>query len=690
MAETVQLVIVLHNHQPVGNFDKVIDQACDQAYLPFLQKLLDHPRINVGLHTSGCLWEWLEHHRPEYGNLVGDLLRRGQLELLGGGMYEPILPVLPTRDAVGQLNALSRFLRDRFGVTPRGMWCPERVWEPHLPEAIAAAGLEYTLLDDFHFRSSVLPGRVARDYFITEHAGHQVRLLPISKKLRYTIPFQPVEDTLDYLRELMEGSEETPLVVFGDDGEKFGVWPDTYEWVYEKGWLDDFLEGLEKNLHWIELLTPSQLLDRRKPADRVYVPCTSYAEMGDWTRVDLDATEDDPPGFWRNYLHKYPEVNSMYRRMLGVSDLVSRLEEADPQSHVTLDARADIGRAQCNCAYWHGIFGGLYLNYLRQALSHHILKAEQAVLDHAPELAGPAIRLTDHDGLGWDQAVLRDRRWSAIADPARGLCLTRLDHRPTRFCWSDVLTRRREAYHAKVFNYDAAAADDHASIHDVVRFKEEGLKEKLVFDPHRRVSFTTFFSTTDRAVEFRDGLQPANAPALYQHADYYATMTDLSVDEDSVRVTVKHNGFSLSKSVRLYDQALVLHCAHSGGVLPAECGRFMVEFNLTVLTDQAPDRYLDVLGQPHPINTPADWEGVQTLRLVDGFQNLALRLESPMLREVHYYPVHTVSSSEGGFESTYQGSCLILAFDPQALTRGFDIVLSAEPLQEHVMHPGEL
>ena len=52
--------------------------------------VIDHPQINLGLHTSGCLWEWLESHRPEYGNLVGELHRRGQVELLGGGMYEPM------------------------------------------------------------------------------------------------------------------------------------------------------------------------------------------------------------------------------------------------------------------------------------------------------------------------------------------------------------------------------------------------------------------------------------------------------------------------------------------------------------------------------------------------------------------------------------------------------------------------
>ena len=85
MASKIQLVLVIHNHQPVGNFDQVVDDACDSADLPFLRMLAEFPKLRLGLHTSGCLWEWLEAHRPEYGELVAELLKRGQLELLGGG-----------------------------------------------------------------------------------------------------------------------------------------------------------------------------------------------------------------------------------------------------------------------------------------------------------------------------------------------------------------------------------------------------------------------------------------------------------------------------------------------------------------------------------------------------------------------------------------------------------------------------
>jgi alpha-amylase len=203
MAHSVQLVLVIHNHQPVGNFYHVFEDACTRAYLPFLRTLLDYPQVRIGLHSSGPLLEWAEARRPEYCELVGELLRRGQVEILGGGMYEPILPVLPERDALRQLRRMSDSIEQRFGVRPTGAWIPERVWEPQLPEVLARAGISYCLLDDFHFEGNAPAQRIATDYFVTDHAGSRMALLPISKQLRYAIPFKPAQDTLDYLRGLV-------------------------------------------------------------------------------------------------------------------------------------------------------------------------------------------------------------------------------------------------------------------------------------------------------------------------------------------------------------------------------------------------------------------------------------------------------------------------------------------------------
>jgi alpha-amylase/alpha-mannosidase (GH57 family) len=149
----IRFLFGIHNHQPVGNFDHVFEEAFQKAYLPFLQLLDKHPRIRISLHNSGCLWEWLEGHHPEYFHLIQILVDRGQVELLSGPFYEAILPAIPEIDRQGQIGMLSDYLEKQFGKRPRGAWLPERVWEPELARTFAEAGIEYTLTDDWHFRA---------------------------------------------------------------------------------------------------------------------------------------------------------------------------------------------------------------------------------------------------------------------------------------------------------------------------------------------------------------------------------------------------------------------------------------------------------------------------------------------------------------------------------------------------------
>ena len=62
------------------------------------------------------------------------------------------MTMIPHHDRVGQIRDYSAYLEELFPTKIRGMWVPERVWEQHLVSAIAEAGIEYTILDDFHFQ----------------------------------------------------------------------------------------------------------------------------------------------------------------------------------------------------------------------------------------------------------------------------------------------------------------------------------------------------------------------------------------------------------------------------------------------------------------------------------------------------------------------------------------------------------
>lgn len=400
----------VHNHQPIGQFESVLAEATARAYQPFLERVRARPELRLTMHCSGSLIEWLRAWAPRVFDLLGEVAAAGQVELLTGGYYEPILAVLPEADQRGQVQRLTEFLAAAFGVRPRGMWLAERVWEPHLPRVLAAAGVEYVLLDDAHFGRVGLAPHVLGGVYVTEHQGARVRIVPISQRLRYLIPWKPVEDCRAYL-ESRRGEVSVLTVV--DDGEKLGAWPGTHTLVYEEGWLDRFFDGVLAT-PWLRLATLGEAVAGTVPAGRVYLPTASYREMGEWAlpveaarglaaaRRTLAAVEGGAGvaewlhgGFWRGFLTRYPEVGDTHWKMLGLSAAIEAASRRRRGRAAVTRARTALWRGQANDAYWHGVFGGCYLPHLRRAVKSSLLEAERelAAVDPVSPWSAAHVRL---------------------------------------------------------------------------------------------------------------------------------------------------------------------------------------------------------------------------------------------------------------------------------------------------------
>ncbi len=198
------LIFGCHAHQPVGNFEFVFQRAFEDCYQPFLEALERHPGVKVVIHFTGPLFDWFEANQPAFLDRIAGLVARGQVEIMGGGYYEPLLCAIPERDAKAQIRRMQDYCARRFGAAPRGMWLTERVWEPHMARVLHEAGVEYTALDDTHFLCSGLRPDQLFGYYITEDEGAPLKIFPILERLRYLIPFRQVEETLDYLRGIAE------------------------------------------------------------------------------------------------------------------------------------------------------------------------------------------------------------------------------------------------------------------------------------------------------------------------------------------------------------------------------------------------------------------------------------------------------------------------------------------------------
>ncbi|MBN2295469.1 MAG: alpha-amylase, partial [Pirellulales bacterium] len=260
MPNHIRFALVLHNHQPIGNFDHVFEQAYEDSYRPFLDVFARYDSLKISLHTSGPLMEWLVEKHPEYVDRLAELVAQGRMEIIGGPYYEPILGMLPSRDRIGQIRDYTRWLENRLGAKVRGMWTPERVWEQSFTRDVVDAQIEYTVLDDFHFKNAGLTDEQLTGHYVTEDDGRVLSVFPGSEMLRYLIPFGTTERIVEYLAGIAE-QNTGGVVVFGDDGEKFGTWPETHKHVYDDGWLERFFDALVENQDWLKTVTLAEAVD---------------------------------------------------------------------------------------------------------------------------------------------------------------------------------------------------------------------------------------------------------------------------------------------------------------------------------------------------------------------------------------------------------------------------------------------
>jgi hypothetical protein len=149
----------------------------------------------------------------------------------------------------------------------------------------------------------------------------------------------------------------------------------------------------------------------------------------------------------------------MHKKMLALSALCR--ERGDPAP-----ARRAIGRAQCNDAYWHGVFGGLYLPHLRSAIWNNLAQAERELRRGEPL----ACEQLDLDCDGQVEVWIHSAAFSALVSPKRGGVIEEYTLFASGVNYADVLTRRREVYHeVKADEAQAHAADGTPSIHDLER-----------------------------------------------------------------------------------------------------------------------------------------------------------------------------------------------------------------------------
>ena len=444
-----KLIIGAHGHTPFGSSEEEFERAYQVQYKPFIASLYKYPLVPVVVHYSGVLLSWLEHHHPEYFLILEELINRKQVEILGGGFYEPMMPLIPLSDRLGQIELLTTYLRKHFGKRPRGCWLPGLIWEQPLAATLQTCGIDYTFLESCQFQQAGLSSGDLERPCITEDQGKIVTVFPISRVLTDTLLRHDLEGVLRMAAQPPDDGAERILTVFVEE---------LFDGNGGEAVFCDFLELVSRQTSSIELSVPSRIMKSVPIESKAYFPGSAqkhimyWAMDGERRRVYDELAVSSANGSLhdisdylsgslpRQFLIRYPEANGIYTKMLYTHILINQLRGDKYRKRA---AREELWKAQGCDAFWHVVEGGLYRNRLRKAVFGALIEAENITREKGVFI--PSVIPVDINLDGEREFLLQGADLNGYVK-LKGGSLFELDCLSNAWNYVDTLFRRREPY----------------------------------------------------------------------------------------------------------------------------------------------------------------------------------------------------------------------------------------------------
>lgn len=639
----VKLIFGTTNSQPVGASDDDIEDVYQRSYKPFIRALYNAPHVRATLHYSGHLLQWLERHHAEFIDVLSELVGRKQVELLGGGFYEPIFPLIPRSDRLGQIERLTTYVRKLFGKRPRGLWVTGQIWDPMLPSLLKTSGMEYTFLSDYQFDAGGLAAHPVHEPCITEDEGKMVVVFPISSRLRSTCSEGSIDSVRAYLAEVASEEDDRVLSLLCP-GENLR--PGDAEDTFDESWIRDLFALLDEESSWILAATPSRYLKKASPRMRAYFPQAAFDP--DCCRdASTEARADGylPGTSIRTLLTRYPESNLMYAKMHYIHILVNQIRGDKYRKQL---AREELWRGQCHAAYWSGGgWGGIYSNRLRKHIYTSLIEAEKVTREKG--IFSPSIITVDFDMDGLSEFLYQGQEINAYVHKQGG-AVFELDYLPIPWNYGDALSAV------------AAAGVDSGDV------QRSGLL------PYARNLFVDHFFDADRRVSVGDGAQNA------ERGDFVTRLYGVrQLSKDNHRIHLSALG-SVETAAGAFPVEVAKEYGFDGGTInvgyriqnrgetPLETG-FGVELNLSLgANDSESMRLIAGQGSGEMLDgtTASAVDGVDSVRLYDLSHGVMLRLQYEQPARVDCAPVEARGAdAENGAPArpAYQASVILPQWD---------------------------
>ncbi|MEM1638977.1 MAG: alpha-amylase/4-alpha-glucanotransferase domain-containing protein [Desulfurococcaceae archaeon] len=630
-------VFILHFHQPHGQLKYINERIFENSYRMLLEVFKQFSDLKFTVHISGPLLIYLKNTHSDWLEEMLKLGDIGTIEFMAGTISEAVLPLVPSDLRLSHITRYIELFESLAGFKPKGFWLPERVWEPWLPEVLAKAGLEYVVIDDSTLRKTGFSHEKTKYAWITEESGYSVKVLFIDEKLRYILPWEHPDKVIDYMAQY--ASDADALLLWGSDAEKFGEWWDRDS---SRRWLVEFLSKLRFEKR-ILMVHPSEYLREHDVKGYIYLDTGSYDKMLEWSG-----------GFFRNFLVKYVESNNMHKKALWVK---SKLVKAQGKLK---EIPLDYYMAYCNDAYWHGLFGGIYLAHLRQAIYESLIRSEKIAEDAINHFESNSIKriLADFDYNGREELIIETPELNLYVSPWDGGTLFEYDTKKPGFEHNiqDTMTRYREPYlEGTSFNPDWYRRTSW-------RVHIWGIETSI----HDWINNTPFKDMSDLALHRYNTVLTEDPRVFYLRTIgnvYYHGSKSASVFVEK-RVELKNKGYYIHYVVRNLDDSIVK-------------GKIGFEYHLAWKVDRDQERkpYYLVNGKTYSID---QWfsGGANTIILrSEVYPDIILRTDQSI--GVWIATLSSYARTEKGLKTIPQGLAVMFVRDVE-LKRGEDFELEVE------------
>ncbi|MEJ2662501.1 MAG: DUF1926 domain-containing protein [Spirochaetia bacterium] len=642
--KSINLVFGIHNHKPLGCADSELEEAyqkSDKSYLSILHEFEDIP---VTLHFSGILLEWLENKHPEYFVLLREMLKNKQVELIGGGYFDPILTMIPLSDKLGQIELLTTYIRANFGNRPRGIWLTEQEWEQGLAQVLTNCGMEYLFLEDTIFKLAGLDSEDLYYSCLTEDQGKIINAIPICKELNTMAFHKKPREVIRYIKDRGD-KHGNRVICFFEDGENWIKGDAEVNSRHKQEWLRKFLMLLRANRHYITPIHAKAYIGNLGRRKKIYLPDYSSSLVQKWIMNRGNTTGMFKSSYYqvrgfKNFFSRYPESNLMYSKMLYTHILVNQVRGDKYRKKAS---REELWKAQCNFAYWPGKFLGIYSNPLRKEVYRNMIASEKGTRTAGIFLT--SIIATDFDMDGENEYLYQGSVMNVYLHN-RGGAVFELDYIPAYWNYLDTVARTRELYHIPQ-------------------------DWRYCMDWYTRNAFLDHFIDTKTTIDDFDGMLYNE---LGSFINYKYDLEELDREKNivvfkrqgSVKTKRKQQAVLLRKKYCIKKNSIQVSYTITNMSEEALYTRFAVECNLSLVSHERKDVHFCVprgKGLKRLDNTKSEILDIDKIAIQDRANGVSLSLHADKKFNLWCLPVETVYREKKAITKLYQFSCFLPAWD---------------------------